>query len=316
VTAQAVVDPSLEHGFSHEAFFYSDPAEFLEASVSFVREGLAADEAVLVAVPGQRAQWLRSFFGAEPAVQVLDMADVGANPARIIPEWQDFLDAHEGRGVRGIGEPVWAGRSAAELAECVLHESLLNVAFESGPSWRLLCPYDAVGLPGSVLDQARATHPVVADAAGQSGSATYHRVPPQRALRGDPLPPPAQTPVELPFTGGDLSSVRRLVRRHGAEAGVTDARLDDVELAVDEVASNSLLHGGGLGVLRVWAEDESLVCEVSDEGVIADPLVGRRRPVLDRTGGRGLWIANQLCDLVQVRSGAAGTTVRLHVRLS
>ena len=315
MTSQAVVDPSLEPGFSHEAFFYNDPAEFLEASVSFVREGLAADEAVLVAVPGQRAHWLRSFFGAEPAVQVLDMADVGANPARIIPEWQDFLDAHDGRGVRGIGEPVWPGRSAAELAECVLHESLLNVAFESGPSWRLLCPYDAAALPGSVLDQARSTHPVVADAAGQRDSATYHRVPPQRALRGDPLPPPVATPVELPFTGGDLSSVRRLVRRHGLEAGLTEANTDDLELAVDEVASNSLLHGGGLGVLRVWSEDGALVCEITDEGVIADPLVGRRRPVLDRTGGRGLWIANQLCDLVQVRSGAAGTTVRLHMRL-
>jgi len=283
--------------------------------VSFVRDGLAADEAVLVAVPGRRARWLRSFFGNERGVQVLDMADVGANPARIIPEWQDFLDAHEGRGVRGIGEPVWAGRSAAELAECVLHESLLNVAFESGPSWRLLCPYDAVGLPGSVIDQARATHPVVADAAGQRDSATYHRVPPQRALRGDPLPPPAEPPVELPFTGGDLSSVRRLVRRHCLEAGLTDARADDVELAVDEVASNSLLHGGGRGVLRVWPQDGSLVCEISDEGVISDPMVGRRRPLLDRTGGRGLWIANQLCDLVQVRSGAAGTTLRLHVRV-
>lgn len=315
MTAQAVVDPRYEPGFSHEAFFYTDPAEFLEASVSFVRDGLAADEAVLVAVPGRRAQWLRSFFGNERGVQVLDMADVGANPARIIPEWQDFLDAHEGRAVRGIGEPVWAGRSAAELAECVLHESLLNVAFESGPSWRLLCPYDAVGLPGSVIDQARATHPVVADAAGQRDSATYHRVPPQRALRGDPLPPPAEPPVELPFTGGDLSSVRRLVRRHCLEAGLTDARADDVELAVDEVASNSLLHGGGRGVLRVWPQDGSLVCEISDEGVISDPMVGRRRPLLDRTGGRGLWIANQLCDLVQVRSGAAGTTLRLHVRV-
>ena len=284
--------------------------------MSFVREGLAADEAVLVAVPGRRAHVAAQLLRREPAVQVLDMADVGANPARIIPEWQDFLDAHPGRGVRGIGEPVWAGRRAAELAECVLHESLLNVAFESGRSWRLLCPYDAVGLPGSVLDQARATHPVVADAAGPRRSATYHRVPPQRALRGDPLP----------AAGGDAgrAAVHRRRPLVGAPAGpaarrrgsaLADARLDDVELAVDEMASNSLLHGGGLGVLRVWTEDGSLVCEITDEGVIADPLVGRRRPVLDRAGGRGLWIANQLCDLVQVRSGAAGTTVRLHARL-
>jgi hypothetical protein len=32
--------------------------------------------------------------------------------------------------------------------------------------------------------------------------------------------------------------------------------------------------------------------------------------------GRGLWIANQLCDLVQIRSSAAGTVVRMQMRLS
>jgi hypothetical protein len=30
-------------------------------------------------------------------------------------------------------------------------------------------------------------------------------------------------------------------------------------------------------------------------------------------GGRGLWLTNQLCDLVQIRSGDAGTVVRAHV---
>ena len=69
-------------------------------------------------------------------------------------------------------------------------------------------------------------------------------------------------------------------------------------------------------MLRIWTEGGSLVCEVADDGVITDPLVGRREPPLDRAGGRGLWLANQLCHLVQIRSGAAGTTVRLHARLS
>ena len=86
-------------------------------------------------------------------------------------------------------------------------------------------------------------------------------------------------------------------------------------LCVNEIAANSLLHGGGSGVLRVWAEPSTLICEVADSGTIADPLVGRQSPSLERVGGRGLWLANQLCDLVQIRSGAAGTVVRLHVRL-
>jgi anti-sigma regulatory factor (Ser/Thr protein kinase) len=317
VTTQTLDKADPTTGFSHEAFFYTDPAQFLEGCLEFVRAGLAAGESVLVAVPEPRASWLRTFLGGEEGVTVVDMADLGANPARIIPEWQAFLDraVSTGRPVRGIGEPVWAERSPAELAECLLHESLLNLAFDDGPAWRLMCPYDAAALPGRVLDQAISVHPTVADPTGRRPSPTYHQVPAARGLRGDPLPPPDGAPVELPFTTAELGSVRRLVRRQAVEAGLDPIATDDLELAVDEVAANSLLHGGGRGVLRVWLDGGSLVCEVVDEGVITDPLVGRREPSLDRTGGRGLWLANRLCRLVQIRSGAAGTTVRLHVPL-
>jgi anti-sigma regulatory factor (Ser/Thr protein kinase) len=83
-------------------------------------------------------------------------------------------------------------------------------------------------------------------------------------------------------------------------------------LAVDELACNSVEHGGGRGTLRTWTDPAAVVFEVSDPGVIEDPLVGRGtvEPLAD--GGRGIWMANQLCDLVQVRSSASGTTVRLH----
>ena len=75
-------------------------------------------------------------------------------------------------------------------------------------------------------------------------------------------------------------------------------------LAVDEVATNSVLHGGGRGIVRLWREDETLVCEVRDQGIIRDPLAGRMRPDVDAFGGRGLWIANAVCELVQIRPGA------------
>jgi anti-sigma regulatory factor (Ser/Thr protein kinase) len=200
------------------------------------------------------------------------------------------------------------------MAECGQHESLLNVAFDGTPAWRLLCPYDVTGLPGDVLDQARANHPVLLEDHTWGTSPTYHSVLGARALRGRPLPPPAEAPLELAFAEGELGSVRRLVSRACAENGVPDEQAEDLVLAAHEVATNSLLHGGARGVLRVWREPETLVCEVSDEGNITNPLVGRQRPPTEDLGGRGLWLANQLCDLVQVRSGAAGTTVRLHVR--
>lgn len=303
--------------FSHEAFFYSGLTEFLDGACGFVRDGLERNEAVLVATGGERLAGLRSLVGDEPDVALVDMAELGANPARIIPAWQDFLDANvaSNRKVRGIGEPIWSGRTDAELAECHQHESLLNLAFGGGPPWRLLCPYDVTALPEPVLDEARDNHPWLLTQRGWETSATYRPERAQRALRARPLPPPAEPPVEMPFSPGDLPSVRRLVERSGAECGLSRDRCDDLVLCVDEVATNSLVHGGGLGVLRVWREPASLVCEVSDTGTVTDQLAGRRVPGLDGEHGRGLWLANHLCDLVQLRSTPAGTTIRLHMSL-
>jgi anti-sigma regulatory factor (Ser/Thr protein kinase) len=303
--------------FSHEAFLYADLAEFLDEACGFVREGLERDEAVLVATGGERLAGLRTFFGSEPEVQLVEMAEVGANPARIIPVWRQFLDEHvaAGRSVRGIGEPIWAGRSEAELAECHQHESLLNLAFGGGPGWRLLCPYDVSALPDEVIEEARSNHPLVLDAGRWSASGGYHPDSARRALRHRPLPPPPDGADELVFTTGDLAAVRRAVRRRCLDEGLGAGPTDDLVLCADEIASNSLLHGGGDGLLRLWREQDALVCEVSDGGTIADPLVGRENPAVDRLGGRGLWLANQLCDLVQVRSGATGTVIRLHLRL-
>lgn len=79
-------------------------------------------------------------------------------------------------------------------------------------------------------------------------------------------------------------------------------------------ATNSVRHGGGRGRLRVWDDGGSLICEVRDDGVIEDPLVGRVRPTIDEKRGRGLWIVTQLCDLVQLRSSPAGSVARVHMR--
>jgi anti-sigma regulatory factor (Ser/Thr protein kinase) len=117
----------------------------------------------------------------------------------------------------------------------------------------------------------------------------------------------------MPFGKADLAMVRHLVAQCARSAGLGTRRNEDLVLSVCEVATNSIQHGGGKGRLHVWDEEGELVCAIRDEGRIADPLVGRQRPRPDQPSGRGLWIANQLCDLVQIRSGAGGTEVRLRV---
>lgn len=311
--ASSAVDSDV--GFQHEAFLYDGDAEFLAGTVPFLRAAVAADEPALVAVGPARIDRLRSALGADSSrVQFADMRVLGANPAHIIPAWRQFLDRHGGAGrpVRGIGEPIWAGRSGAELAECQLHELLLNVAFDGGPGWRLLCPYDIAALSPDVIDVALDTHPLCRDGDGLRPSLGYRVASGLPPLTG-PLPEPGGRAEVVEFDRHGVPRLRELVTRLARAAGLRWHRVDDLVLAVHEVATNSVRHGGGGGVFRLWVEAGRLVCDVQDRGYITNPLVGRERPAVTAEGGRGLWLANQLCDLVQVRSSVAGTTVRLHL---
>lgn len=305
--------------YRHEALFYEGMAGFLDGVVPFVRAGLADSEAVLVVVTAERIQRLVAALGPDAAsVQFLPMDAVGVNPARIIATWEDFLEAHAagGRRARGVGEPVHPGRTPAELAECHRHEALLNLAFTDHPGFWLLCPYDTAAIPEPVLAEARRTHPYVArDGIPGVSTPDYVGETAIAAPFADPLPEPAGPVLELAFTVDDLRRVRLLVGQAAERAGLPRSRRDDLVLAACEMATNSIRHGGGAGVLRVWTDGGTLLCEVRDRGRIAEPLVGRLAPRPSQRGGRGVWLANQLCDLVQIRAFADGGVVRLHMRL-
>ena len=108
--------------------------------------------------------------------------------------------------------------------------------------------------------------------------------------------------------------MRRFVYEQADESGLGTAQAHDLALAVNEVATNSIRHGGGSGILRFWTEGSTAICEIADAGRIEDPLVGRGRPAPDLGSGYGLWLATQVCDLVQIRTFRGGSVVRLHVR--
>jgi len=297
--------------FRHEALFYAGDADFVARTVPFILDGVAHGEPVLVVVPGSKLALLRDALGREAdGVTFGDMDAVGRNPSRIIPVWRRFeADRPPGRPARGIGEPVHPARSADELVECRRHETLLNVAFAGTYDWSLVCPYDVAALPPDVVAEAMTTHPYVRD---EGTSAVY-----QIDLPDDPLPPRPANAVELTFGGRDpLDVVHTFVRGNAAAAGLSLARIDDLAMAVHELAINSLTHAGGRGVVAFWHDEGDVFCEVRDAGIIRDPLVGRTDPELEQEGGRGVWIVNRLCDLVQVRSSAAGTSIRVRMSLA
>ncbi len=113
----------------------------------------------------------------------------------------------------------------------------------------------------------------------------------------------------------DLAAIRAIVHKYAVEAGLTEARAIDFTLAASEVAANTVKHAKSPGSLKIWYDAREIVCQIHDEGIITDPLAGRRQPSLDAVGGHGLWIVNQVCDQVEMQSDETGTTIRLHMIL-
>jgi anti-sigma regulatory factor (Ser/Thr protein kinase) len=288
----------------------------VDATAPFIRAAIRREEPVLVVVGEDKIERLRHALDGEAhRVAFADMSEVGRNPARIIPLWNDFVVEHaaSGRRARGIGEPIFPSRSVEELVECERHEALLNLAFAEAASLWLACPYDTQALSPAVLEEAARNHPYVATDGVSRDSGTFRGLADVAAPFDEPLADPPPSHVRMTFEDGDLRAVRSSVARAAVEAGLSAARADDLVLAVNEVATNSVLHGGGTGSMRMWSTGDAVVCEIADAGRIDRPLLGRQRPDVGQTSGFGLWLANQVCELVQVRSYPTGSVIRLHM---
>lgn len=298
--------------FVHPALFYRNSQEYLAGTVPFIQKGLAVGEPVAVAVPGSNLELLRAELGkSAEAVQFIDMKEAGRNPGRIIPKvLRAFADTHPSRRVRIIGEPIWPGRTPAEYPACVQHEALINTAFR-GREVTIVCPYDAARLDAAVLADAYATHPVVVDTGREEYSDAYD---PDRVVAAfnQPLARPLRA-AGFAFEAERLPDARDFAVAQAKRLGLAGEREDDFALAVAELTTNSVVHGGGSGTVWVWGEGGQVLCEVTDSGQLSDPLAGRRPPLRDQLGGRGLLMVNYLTDLVRVHTGPEGTAIRFHL---
>ncbi len=237
------------------------------------------------------------------------MEELGRNPGRIIPAVERMLAKHEGRTLHYAGEPIWAGRSPAEIREAVRHEALINLAWP-GATVRVLCPYDASGLDDDVLRSAERTHPTL-DIGGDVAQSTHYRTAPPPEC-DPPLPAPPAEAATLEFGPDDLGSVRALAAEQAARAGFASEGVDDLKVVANELASNAVQHGQPARRVAVWPEGGEVLCQVTSRGAIADPLAGRRNPTPEEGHGTGLWIVHHLSALVEVRTGEH-TTVRAHL---
>lgn len=300
----------------HQALTYDSDDEFVERLAPFLLEGLrGGDHAVAVTVP-HRLRLLREALGAAgDAAEFVDSRTWYDAPGRTLGAYHRKIHAHRGPGrLRVVGEPVWTGRNDTETTEWTRYEAVVNVVFAATSAW-IVCPYHAGEVPPEVVADAARTHPELITGRGARSSDGYADPAGLYAeLDTAPLPPAPLGAERFDFGPGALGAVRRFVERSAQRGGLLNGRLGTFVTAVNEAATNVLNHGAGRGSIVLWTDSRGLVCDVVDAGGgVHDCFPGHLPPRARDRRGAGLWAARQLCDLVEIRSGAGGTTVRLRL---
>lgn len=303
--------------FVHDALLYGTEREYLAATVPFLSDSVAAGTPTLIAAPPRNTAWVTRALGAgAEKVQVVDMTIDGRNPNRIIPAvLRSFVDEHAGQPFAIVAEALWPSRSDAEYPVCIQHEAMVNVMFAAAAG-TMLCPCDRAMEPEALADVCR-THPMVIVGGDRGPSRSYADPAAVVAEFNTPLPRPDCTLPVMNFADiDDLPRLREFVGRHAGAAGLVHDRSIDLQMAANEIATNTIRHAGGPGEVRVWVREGHVICEITDAGHIADPLAGRQAPPLTSEAGRGLLVINYLCDLVRGYSVPGVTVIQMFMRLN
>lgn len=303
-------------GFVHSALIYQSRQEYLDFVTRFVSDGLATNEAVMIAVPPEELALLRDALGtgdAPPAdLRMVDITEVARNPSRLMAMEGSFVDDHPDQRVRIVSQLAWPGRTEEELIACVEHEALVNGAMD-GYQVTGLCLYDGSRLDDDVLMDARATHPQLWNDGALSRNVDYA---PDDALQrcNRPLPANPGAVTYVVRKSADLSPARSFATDYAGWIGLSQDGIEDLQLVATELASNSLMYTDGACQLAFWRDDGYLVCEARDTGRFEDPLVGRMDPGPCGPASRGLYLVNAISDLVRTHTTTNGTTIQAYLR--
>jgi anti-sigma regulatory factor (Ser/Thr protein kinase) len=322
---RATRDHAGTPAFEHDALLFAGLDELASGVRSYVLEGLAANQPAVVCLPAIELAAVYETLTVDLAaseremVSFHDTKEVGAHPGRLLSFWHDVATHSAGHGTRAVGKPTRHDANPAEIDETLRLEHLFNLQFSRTPGISLLCSYDTAALDEATVGAALQCHARRCHGATSTPVSERQWMDATALLGGlRSLPEPDQpVAVDIEFDGDtSVSACRNAAAAEAQRLGFDARRAGDIQLTVSELVTNSILHGGGHGRLRMWSDASRLVIDVSDQGALADPLVGRIRPSVERQGGRGLWLVNQLSDLVRMRADADSTVIRSHFRFA
>jgi anti-sigma regulatory factor (Ser/Thr protein kinase) len=308
----AALDVAAPFGLVHRTLLYAGEDELVTRVAAFAREGLEAGDDTVIIAPAERLSALRRELGEAAPVGLIPNHLAGMRLGTAFDDARRHLAGRAGGGrLRVAADWDLAERPPSERRAFMRWEAAAT-AILADRAATVLCCHD--GADPEIAAEARATHPEVwTDGAWRTDVA--YRVPRLHLRECRSPPPPGVPPMPL-ADPWDLAPLRERIRAIGEEAGVERGSLADFEIAANEVASNALWHAHGPRDARIGLVDQALVCEVRDAGPGLDPLVAHLPPAAREPGGRGLWIAHQLADVVQVVPEGAGTRVRLEIAVA
>lgn len=306
--------------FAHRAAYYSSAEELVSVAAPIAEAGLRGGTPVALIASSDTERRLR-----EALVEPVGLIHLPPPKPWMRRSGQTLATrrAHELRDLVDWAGPVTviaehrADDPDEDPSSWVETDVALNLALSSAPI-TMTCLYPASLAEGPKHRAVLWSHPWLIDPDGTIRRNSEVRQPAE-VLAAHPVPAASRlgTPDhEMTFTPWQLIELRTSVGRATDKLGMEKAKADDFIIAVNEVASNAVEHGRGLGTLQIWQRHDRLVCEVHDTGALAEPLPGLRLPHPSASRGRGVWMARQLCDLLHVWSDGKGTHVQLQAVLS
>ncbi|MBI2710742.1 MAG: sensor histidine kinase [Actinobacteria bacterium] len=306
-------------GYFHEAAFYRSDDELLDIVVPFLRDGVAAGEPTIVTFAERNAELVRSALPGDCGVRFLAGADQYARPASCIRAYRSLFAREVAAGagqIRVVGDVPHPGLGMPWHG-WARYEAAINHAYDQFPIWGM-CPYDTRITPDDVLAEVARTHPHVATPDGvHRRNGDFQDPAAFLAQRAAAPPDPLQArPPALVLRDPSPADARHAVAALAADPPLPAGAPEDLALAVSEVVTNALEHGGRPCSLRAWRNADRVVVVVHDRGPgPADPFAGLMPAAhagsLD--GGFGLWIASLVCDEVAFTTGPDGFTACLVV---
>lgn len=128
--------------------------------------------------------------------------------------------------------------------------------------------------------------------------------------------------LEQDFDGESLYRLRAAVAAHALHLGLSQHRAEELVIIVHELAANAIRHGAGHGRVRIWQQQHTVHCQVSDDGAgqapgaLAPGDTGAEAgmPPWPVEPGHGLWVISKLADQAHFRTSQEGSTVAVSLR--